>query len=77
MGSTAQASPQAPRAAVTNVRVFDGRRLLPLGTVVIEAGVIEGLGSGTDGAQVIDGAGGVLLPGLIDAHVHLHDRRTL
>jgi imidazolonepropionase-like amidohydrolase len=78
MGNTAQASPPpAPRTAVTNVRVFDGRRLLPPGMVVIEAGVIEGRGSGADGAQVIDGAGGVLLPGLIDAHVHLHDRRTL
>jgi imidazolonepropionase-like amidohydrolase len=59
---------------VTNVRVFDGRQLLPLGTVVIEAGRI-----GRDGvaSEVIDGEGGVLLPGLIDAHVHLHDRHTL
>ncbi|MGD0606636.1 MAG: amidohydrolase, partial [Streptosporangiaceae bacterium] len=62
------------RTAVTNVRVFDGRQLLPLGTVVIEAGRI-----GRDGvaSEVIDGEGGVLLPGLIDAHVHLHDRHTL
>jgi len=42
--------------------------------VVIEAGRI-----GHDGvaSEVIDGEGGVLLPGLIDAHVHLHDRHTL
>jgi len=42
--------------------------------VVIEAGRI-----GRDGvaSEVIDGEGGVLLPGLIDAHVHLHDRHTL
>src|ERR1700677_994624 len=70
MGSTER----APRTAVTNVRVFDGRQLLPLGTVVIEGGRI---GSDAGGAMVIDGAGGVLLPGFIDAHVHLHDRHSL
>ena len=60
--------PGGGKIAVTNVRVFDGRQLVPGGTVVICGGRI-----GTDpaGAQVIDGAGGVLLPGLIDAHVHL------
>ena len=65
---------QPHRTAVTNVRVFDGRQLLPLGTVVIEADRI-----GHDGiaSEVIDGEGGVLLPGLIDAHVHLHGRHTL
>ncbi len=63
-----------PRTAVTNVRVFDGRRLRPPGTVVIEAGRIS---SAPGGALVIDGEGGVLLPGLIDAHVHLRDRHTL
>ncbi len=68
MGST------RPRTAVTNVRVFDGRQLQPLGTVVIEGGRI-----GAEGVadRVVDGAGGVLMPGLIDAHVHLHGRHTL
>ncbi|MGD0066728.1 MAG: amidohydrolase family protein [Streptosporangiaceae bacterium] len=62
------------RTAVTNVRVFDGRQLRPAGTVVIEADRI-----GFDGAAAgtVDGEGGVLLPGLIDAHVHLHGRHTL
>ena len=64
----------APKTAVTNVRVFDGRQLQPPDTVVIEAGRIS---HGPGGAEVIDGEGGVLLPGLIDAHVHLRDRRTL
>jgi imidazolonepropionase-like amidohydrolase len=67
-------SSAARRIAVTNVRVFDGRQLLPAGTVVIEG---DRIGSDASGAESVDGAGGVLLPGLIDAHVHLHDRHTL
>jgi imidazolonepropionase-like amidohydrolase len=56
------------KLALTNARVFDGRQLTRDRTVVIEAGRI-----GTDpaGARAIDCGGGVLLPGLIDAHVHL------
>jgi imidazolonepropionase-like amidohydrolase len=64
--------------AITNAAVFDGQRLVPGRTVVIDGGVIRGVsGAGGDagvslaGATVIDGAGGTLLPGLIDAHVHL------
>ncbi len=72
MGSTARAA--RPRTAVTNVRVFDGRQLLPLGTVVIEG---DRIGSDARGAKIVDGTGGALLPGFIDAHVHLHDRHSL
>jgi imidazolonepropionase-like amidohydrolase len=56
------------RTALVNLRVFDGRRLVPGRTVVIEDGLI---GADPAGARVVDGEGGVLLPGLIDAHVHL------
>jgi imidazolonepropionase-like amidohydrolase len=56
------------RTALTNVRVFDGRRLMPGSTVVIEDALI---GSDPAGARRVDGAGRVLLPGLIDAHVHI------
>ncbi len=56
------------RTAVTNVRIFDGHRVGEPVTVVIDGAVI-----GTDpaGARILDAEGGVLLPGLIDAHVHL------
>ncbi|MFY9767830.1 MAG: amidohydrolase family protein [Mycobacterium sp.] len=62
------------KTALTNVRVFDGTALSEPVTVVIDGGLI-----GTDpaGAEVIDGDGGVLLPGLIDAHIHLHCAETL
>jgi|CZKT01.1.fsa_nt_gi imidazolonepropionase-like amidohydrolase len=64
----------AGKTALTNVRVFDGRQLLPPGTVMIEAGRIV---ADSAGARIVDCAGGVLLPGLIDAHVHLSGPQTL
>ncbi len=54
--------------ALTNVRVFDGERLTDPRTVVIADGRI----SDTAPADTtVDGKGGALLPGLIDAHIHL------
>jgi imidazolonepropionase-like amidohydrolase len=62
------------KIALTNVRVLDGDGLLEPATVVIDGGRI-----GTDpaGATTVDGGGGVLLPGLIDCHIHLTDEGTL
>lgn len=57
------------RTALRNVRVFDGRRLGEPRTVVIDGALI---GDDPAGAEEIDAAGAALLPGLIDAHVHLH-----
>lgn len=62
------------RTALTNVRVFDGERLTEPTTVVIDGGV---LGTDASGAHVVDADGGVLLPGLIDSHLHLRDRSSL
>jgi len=63
--------------ALTNVRVFDGDRSCEPSIVIIDRGSI---GSNTAGAEVIDCKGNFLLPGFIDAHVHLvaeHNLRQL
>lgn len=56
------------KTALTGVRVFDGVGLTPPTTVVLDGPLIGGDASG---AEVVDAAGATLLPGLIDAHVHL------
>ena len=70
------ARPQAsvPVTVIENVRVFDGEECLPASTVVLGEGKIIGLGTKIQvppGADVIDGTGMMLLPGLFDAHVHV------
>ena len=57
--------------AIKNVRVFDGSGLTPLQTVVIDHGAIAAMGILASADTTIDGQGGALLPGLIDAHVHV------
>jgi imidazolonepropionase-like amidohydrolase len=59
--------------AITNVRVFDGERLREPATVVLEDAAISARTSadGALNADVVDGGGGTLLPGLIDTHVHV------
>jgi imidazolonepropionase-like amidohydrolase len=74
--SSAYGDPSADRIVLTGVRVFDGRTLREPGTVVIDGPVI-GAAADAAGARKIDGRGGVLLPGLIDAHFHLGDLDTL
>jgi imidazolonepropionase-like amidohydrolase len=56
--------------AITNVNVFDGNALSEERTVVIENGIIS---AATTAERTIDGQHRMLLPGLIDAHVHLRD----
>jgi imidazolonepropionase-like amidohydrolase len=62
------------KTALTNVRVFDGHRLTEPRTVVIDGTLI---GADPTGAREIDASGAALLPGLIDAHVHLHSPQPL
>ncbi len=57
-------------------RVFDGHRLRGLGTVVVRGTrIVALLGPGEHeqwerGAEVVEAGGGLVLPGLVDAHVH-------
>ena len=61
----------------TSIRVFDGERILERQTVVVDSGRFvrvgaEGLGEyNADKSQILEGVGMTMLPGFIDAHVHL------
>lgn len=57
-----------------NVDVFDGSRMIRRTNVLVRDGMIRAIGADVtapEGAQTIDGKGKTLLPGFIDAHIHL------
>lgn len=62
------------RTVITRARVFDGMDTREPATVLIDDGRIVSIGGpapdDAEIAEVVDGAGATLLPGLIDAHVH-------
>ncbi len=69
--------------AFTHVKLFDadGLRFLDDQTVVVNAGKIVAVGAANsvvvpDGAQVIEGKGKTLVPGMWDCHMHVGDDYT-
>jgi imidazolonepropionase-like amidohydrolase len=70
-------APKTPAVVFTKVRIFDGTGQAPYAGEVrvdgqrIEAVAPAGQTVSRQGAIVIDGQGGVLMPGLTEAHAHL------
>src|SRR6266550_1867108 len=69
--------------AFTNVKLFDADNLhfLSEQTVVVDKGLIAALGPAAEvkppaGAQIIDGKGKTLVPGMWDCHMHVGDDYT-
>jgi imidazolonepropionase-like amidohydrolase len=65
---------------ITNVRIFDGHRVISRGSVLVQGGRIAAVGSETEATtrvRTVDGTGNTLLPGLIDAHTHVSSREQL
>jgi imidazolonepropionase-like amidohydrolase len=59
---------------IRDVRVFDGEQVLEHRSVLVEDGKISRIGGAelkVRNAEVIEGRGRTLFPGLIDAHVHI------
>jgi imidazolonepropionase-like amidohydrolase len=81
IGSTASAVNTGGRPLlIRNVRIFDGTRIIDANSVAVADGKIVAVGTNVTpppGAQVMDGSGDALLPGLIDSHVHIWIRPVL
>ncbi|MEV4050269.1 amidohydrolase family protein [Amycolatopsis sp. NPDC049688] len=62
-----------PPVLFRDIRVFDGHDVRPRTSVLVDGGRIAAVGDDltASGADVVPGAGRTLLPGLIDAHVHI------
>ncbi len=74
---TSEPAPVADVVAIINGRLFDGTgaEVIDEGTIVFEGNRISAVGSTTDvavpaGAHVIDAGGGLIMPGVIDNHMH-------
>jgi hypothetical protein len=77
LGGVAMRATEPSRLAFTNVNVLpmDSERVLAGQTVVVDGGLVASMGPSRSvrvppGATVVDGAGGWLMPGLVDAHTH-------
>jgi imidazolonepropionase-like amidohydrolase len=82
LASSLARNPPTP-VAFTDVKLFDadGLRFLDDQTVVVDKGVIVSVGPATEtkppsGAQIIDGKGKTLVPGMWDCHMHISNDYT-
>jgi len=69
-----------PVIAIKDVQIFNGEKVLPQATVIIASGRVKAVGKNITlppGAEIIDGRGKTLLPGLIDSHVHVVSPQAL
>jgi len=75
LGLAGCSSKTSETIVIQNVRVIVGNgEVLPASTVVLKDGRIQTISTeavNISGAQVIDGSGKSLMPGLIDAHLHI------
>ena len=62
-------APASDKVVIQNVIIWDGNTLVTNTTLVIEGTTISTT-EDTVGATIVDGNGGFLMPGLIDAHLH-------
>jgi len=65
---------------IRDVRLFDGERIVQKTDVVFAGGRVTAMGPKAAvpaGAEAVDGTGKTLLPGLIDAHVHIIQAEAL
>lgn len=65
-----------------NVVAMDSERVLESVSVLVVAGKIAGIGAPESlevpvGSRVVEGSGRYLLPGLINSHVHIHNKEDL
>lgn len=62
------------KTTINNVLVFDGESVTGPQSVHIDNGTIQSDGTG---GEVVDGTGCMLLPGLIDGHIHIQKEADL
>ena len=66
--------------AIKDVRVFDGEKVIPQATVIIDSGRLRTIGKDVSlppEVEIVEGQGKTLLPGLIDSHVHVVSSQAL
>ncbi|MNI14926.1 isoaspartyl dipeptidase [compost metagenome] len=71
MSSGEQRYPMAGVTAITNARIFDGEKVIGARHILIQGGTIIAVGGEIPAhAAVINAENAMLMPGLMDAHVH-------